>query len=279
MTYETNEISNQDGEPVSLYEFQWGQTFWRYTSADQDVVANQLGVDYTYTAIAISDDGMVQGGSSNNDLKVDVQNDIPIFDLFRSTPPSASINLTVRRKHFSDPNDQWFVYWVGVVANVKKANVAGGVVLGQSLLSTLRRSGLRLCWTRSCPHMLYDTECRVDPTDFDLAATVTAVGTDGTITISTDGGHPAGYFDGGYVEWQASAEGTLDQRSIESSVTSTQLKIFGSNDRFSVGLAVILYPGCDLTAQTCQDKFSNLANFGGLEQMSGENPFDGRNNF
>lgn len=279
MSFETTEISNQDGKIVSLYEFSWGSTVWRYTSADEDQTITQDGDDVTYTAISISDDGMVQGGSANNDLKVTVQNNIPLVDLFRSTPPSGSIMLTVRRRHETDGLTEWFVYWIGTVGNVKKGGAADATVIGRTLLATFKRSGLRLCWTRGCPHMLYDTECRVDPDAFVLNTTITAINVDGSISVAADGGHAAGYFDGGYIEWEATVDGTLDQRSIESSISSTRFVIFGSADRLEVGMNLALYPGCDLTAQTCNDKFANLANFGGLEQMTGDNPFDGRNIF
>ena len=273
MAFEAREISNHDGQIVSLYKFKWGDTIWRYTSADQDQTIDEGSGNVVYSAIAIGDDGMIQGGSSNNDLKVDVQSNIPLVDLFRSTPPAGSIWLTVRRRHLGDANDNWFVYWIGTVGNVKKGNATMANLICRTLLATFRRSGLRLAWTRGCPHMVYDTECRVDPEDFRTIANVTAVGA-GVITVDAAGGHPAGYFDGGFMEWQATVEGTKDQRGIESSASATSFRIFGSTDRIVAGMAISLYPGCSLTAATCKDKFNNLANFGGMEQMTGDNPFD-----
>lgn len=282
MAFEANEISTQDGQIVSLYEFMWGSTYWRYTSADQLITVTQtvngVATDVDYLPISISDDGMVQGGSSNNDLTVTVQNDIPLVDLFRGTPPSGSIYLTVRRRHFGDPLDDWFVYWIGTVGNVKKGGLATARILGRTLLASFRRQGLRLAWTRGCPHLLYDSECKVNPVDFAVPAIITDIA-DGIVTVDGAGGNPAGYFDGGYIRWQATAEGTYDRRSIESSPTATSFRIFGTSDRLAVGMAVNLYPGCDLTMATCIAKFNNRANFGGFEQMSGENPFDGKNIF
>jgi uncharacterized phage protein (TIGR02218 family) len=201
-----------------------------------------------------------------------------LVELFRSTPPAGSIWLTVRRKHFSDPDDAWFVYWIGTVGNVKKGGISTAKIIGRTLLASFRRGGLRLAWTRGCPHMLYDTECRANPETFGVNANITDI-TGNVITVDTAGGHPAGWFDGGFVRWTATIEGTYDRRSIESSVSATQLVIFGTADRLEVGMAVRLYPGCNLTATTCDEKFDNLANYGGLEQMTGDNPFDGRNIF
>lgn len=279
MAFDAKEISSQDGRIVSLYEFRWGLTVWRYTSADREITIVVDGSPLTYTPIAITDDGMVQGGSANNDLTVRVQQNIPLVDLFRSTPPSGEIALTVRRRHDGDELDDWYVWWIGTIANVKKGRVNEATLICRTLMASFRRSGLRLSWTRGCPHMLYDSECRVNPEDFAHTTTITAINADGSVTVESAGGNPAGYYDGGFIEWQATVEGTLDQRSIESSVNDTRFRIFGSTDRLSVGLVLTLYPGCDLKGSTCSGKFNNLANYGGFEQMTGENPFDGRNVF
>lgn len=272
MTYQTQEISNQDGRPVSFYEIVWGNTVWRYTSADRDLT---IGAD-TYTAVPISDSGMVQGGSSNNDLTVELPASLPLVALFDSTPPSDEIKLTVRRRHYGDT--QAFVYWVGYVANVKrKEDDVGATVLGNTLLSTFKRSGLRLAWTRGCPHVLYDDECRVDPADFAMTAEITAL-TGNSITIDAFTwpgvvGDPEQWFVGGYIEWEANVDGTLDRRAIKSSVSLLEYVLLGTTHRLEVGMAVTLYPGCNLTTGTCKTKFDNLANYGGCEQMSGKNPF------
>lgn len=279
MTYEATEISTQDGAPVALYEFMWGSTFWRYTNADQAQTITQDAASVTYEPIAISDDGVKQGGSANNDMTVRAPINIPLVDLFRGTPPADSIWLTIRRRHADGGATEFFVHWIGTIRNVQKGKQAQATIIGQALLASFNRSGLRLAWTRSCPHMLYDTECRVDPATFAHVAEITAIGTDGTITVDSAGGNVAPYFDGGYFTWEANADGTIDQRGIEESVTDTQFRIFGSTDRLEVGLSITMYPGCDLSATTCNSKFSNLANFGGFEQMTGENPFDGRNIF
>lgn len=279
MSYQDNEISTQDGNIVSLYEFKWGETYWRYSSADVDITILQNFEEKVYTAVAIGDNGMKQGGSSNNTLEVDVQSDIPLVGLFNGTPPAGSIWLTVRRKHLQDFDDDWFVHWIGTVGNVKKNDIASATIICRTILATYQRSGLRLAWTRGCPHLLYDSECRANRDTFAVAAVITSVNSDGTITVSTSGGNPQGWFDGGYFEWEATVDGTLDQRGISSSVDATTFKIFGSNSRLENGMAITLYPGCDLTAPTCHNKFSNLDNFGGFEQMAGNSPFDGKNVF
>lgn len=277
MTFTAQEISSQDGRPVSFYKLEWGNTVWRYTSADRDLDLYEPdeGDTFTYTAVAISDDGVVQGGSANNDMTITVQSDIPLVDLYRSTPPVNSIWVTIRRKHFDDPDDEALVYWVGTVGNVKRPQgLATATVICRTLLASFKRGGLRLAWTRGCPHMLYDSECRANPAAFEVSAFVTNIA-DGVVTVSASGVPAAGWFDGGFISWDADGNGTTDRRGIEKSVNDFSFRLFGATDRLAIGMAVKLYPGCNLTAETCDVKFNNLANFGGFEQMTGKNPFDG----
>lgn len=278
MSNETREISNQDGQAIALYEIVFGDTVWRYTSADQDVpiTVDVEGVptDIVYTAIPISDDGMSQGGSSNNDITVTCVADIPLVDLFHSTPPSTEIWLTVRRMHEGEA-DTPLIFWTGTVSNVKrKEDNASAEIIGQSLLASFGRAGLRLAWTRGCAHMIYDSECKVNKIDFAHNAVITAL-SGNSVTIDDAGGFAAGYFDGGMIEWEATAEGTIDRRGISASLSDTELVIYGTTYRLEVGMAVTLYPGCNLTTDHCKNKFDNLANYGGVKQMTGKNPFDG----
>lgn len=274
MSYDTYETSNQDGSPISYYEIKWGNTVWRYTSADSDqTITVPVDGSVTFTAIAISDSGMRQGGSSNNDISVTVQADIPLVGLFASTPPSDEIHLTVRRAHAGDLNP--VIHWKGLVRNVKRdEGNAQATIIGFALMALFEGDGLRLAWTRGCPHILYDGECRKDPESMVVATTITAL--DGnSITVASNGGHAAPWFAGGYIEWTANGDGSLDRRGILSSASDTQLVLLGTTYRLTVGMAVKLYPGCDLTSDTCLSKFDNLANYGGCEQMTGKNPFDG----
>jgi len=270
VTFESREISDQDGAPIAFYTLQWGATVWNYTSADEDQTITVNGVPTTFTAIACSDSGMTQGGSSNNDMTVTAPYDIPLADLFHSTPPSGEISLTVRRDHAGE--DDALIHWKGFVQNVKRDEENAAIqIIGVSILSLFKSSGLRLGWCRGCPHILYDSECKVNPEDFAVTAEIVSM-TGNTITVDTSGGNAAPHFTGGYIQWDAAA-GTPDRRGIMDSTSDTTFVLLGTTYRLEVGMAVTLYPGCDLTTATCNDKFSNLANYGGFEQMTGVNPF------
>ena len=433
--FNRREGSKADGEPIRLYLLEWGNTRWRYTSADRIIRRYELqdGVNtlVEYMPVACSDEGMTQGGSSNNTFTVHIPGNLPIIELFRSTPPTQSIWLTVRTLHnpseemptapqiaephlfwrfrfsgtfgdvvsmrevqfretptgpnlatggtpmaggaypgyqpgtafdganwtafsswndfpdnewigyefaepvavnhflhwtregypeqsprggwleWSDDGEEWTtlyqtperrrediredvpwiterpvsalevdapIYWIGTVGNVKRPDPAKGIIIGRPITATFKRVGLRLCWTRGCPHALYDDECKVDPADWRKTGTILMSG-GGTVTVELDspGLDPSACI-GGILEWTANADGTIDSRTIENATGSTTLMtltIFGTADRIEPGSACAVLPGCDLTPETCLGRFNNLANYGGFKQMAGKSPFDG----
>jgi uncharacterized phage protein (TIGR02218 family) len=275
MAFSLFEISTQGGRPIGLYEFRWGTTVWRYTSADRQITfgLDDQGQPAKWLPVAISDDGVSQGASVT-EFEVKLPANLPLVGLFRSTPPAESIWLKVRRFHFGD-NDAT-VIWVGTVGNIKRKGRAEAIAFGLPISGTMRRTGLRLCWELDCPHMLYDSECKVNPADFDHTTTITAL-TATRMTVAALGPWPAARYAGGFFEWApaGTTAGTKDRRGIESHMGGLQFAIFGSTDRLVVGQNITMYLGCDLTAATCKAVFNNLPNHGGFGFMPKKSPFDG----
>lgn len=286
MAFDTYETSSALGRPVALYEFRWGTVFWRYTSADS--VQTYGGNDFL--PVSIRDEGMTQGGSSENDFTIHAQSDLEIVELFADSAPTSPTWLTVRRKHDSDPDDEAPVYFVGRVANVVGLeNPAESDIRAVAISKLLSTGGLRLTWGKNCPHCIYDSQCTVDPLEHEYPATVVAIA--GPLVTYTTGdvgededGEPIplegmvpteGTFTGGYVSWDRSGEGTLERRGIEVAVSSTQIKVLGRCPGLSIGDTIKVYPGCDQTTSTCEGGFDNLPNNGGYSFMPEKSPFDG----
>jgi uncharacterized phage protein (TIGR02218 family) len=262
------EIAGFLGRPINLYEFVWGNDFYRYTSADRVI---EYGGE-EWAPLAIKDNGFTQGVTTQ-ELVVELPRSNPIIELFRSTPPSLPIALTCRRFHKDDPEQEAAVYWVGTVGNVKVRDAIKAEILGVPISGTMRRTGLRLCWERSCPHALYDQACRVDREAFRTDTTILAL-TGTSVTVASLGAWSSERYAGGFMEWEATAAGTIDRRAIERAIGST-LHLLGSTDRLEVGQDIALFLGCDLTPTVCSGIFDNLANHGGFEMLAGKSPFDG----
>lgn len=280
MSYNDKEISTQDGKAAALYRLDWGLTHWFYTSADRAItrmeeVDNET-IEVTYEPRAVQDNGMVQGSSSQNDFQLDGPSDLPIVRLFRGSPPSETIWLTVRRIHAGE--DDAPIYWKGTVKNLKRPKDATCSIIGAPLSASLKRTGLRLCWTRECPHFLYGPGCFVEPSAYLSEGAVAAI--DGvTITATLVTPKDEGWFAGGFLTWQASDDGTIERRMIENDsfdedTGQTTFTIFGLVDFLALGDTIKAYPGCTRTPDVCTDKFDNLPNYGGFDKMPGASPFN-----
>lgn len=275
MGFSLFEISSFLGRPVCLYEFQWGNTVYLYTSADRDLPYGEDDDDnpIIWTKLAISDSGFTQGVSAE-DFVITMPRNNPLIDLFRLTPPSLPITIVCRRFHYDDPDEEATVYWSGTLGNVKGKDAISVEVLGVPISRTTRRTGLRLCWGRGCPHSVYDEGCTLDPELFKVETTITGL-TSVAIDVASFGIWGGSAFAGGYVEWDANDDGTIDRRAIESFPGALTLWLLGTTDRMEIGQAIRLYPGCDLTPTTCISRFNNLANHGGFEMLADKSPFDG----
>lgn len=267
MVFDFAERSNNQGNTISLYEFRIGTTYWRYSS---DVEDTELG-DVTYEACAISDNGITMSGDAeNDDLSITMPATVEFPLLFRGTPPSNEIWVTVRRKQVGD--DDAPVEWLGTLSNVKQTGLSAVVITCHQLTASFNRNGLRLSWGRQCPHALYDRNCKVDKSNFVLTLQVTAVS--GAIVESPAlATLPSGYLSNGFFEWERYA-GILERRPIENH-NGAQFSILGVSDGLKIGDWVNAYPGCNRTTDHCVKKFNNLSNYGGIPHLPGKSPFDG----
>lgn len=277
MAFNDYEISSAGGRPVALYQFQYGNTYWRFCTADEN---QTVGLDENddpavWLARAISDEGVTQGGSDQNDFQITTQADNPVVNLFRNTQPSGKVWLTVRRWHIGDPDSETPILWVGTVINAVEVDRATSQLSCRSLGGTYDRQGLRLPWSRMCPHVLYGVGCNraVSNDKADHAYPHEIATLDGvSFTVAAFAEPAEGTFSGGLVEW-VRADGSPVRRGIEAQV-GNNFQLLGTTDGLEVGTAVTAYPGCARNTTICK-LFDNLPNYGGFPHLPGKSPFDG----
>jgi len=264
MTYATIETSVQSGRPVELYEFISGSTYYRYTSADGDVVYG----GNTYTAAPIAR-GAVEATSETARLALEITCDrsLGVLSLFSTLPPDQVVAVTLRRLHAGD--GEAIVLWMGRVLNVTWNNAAAEIHC-ESVYTSLKRTGLRRLYQKGCTHVIYESGCNVARASFKSTKTVATV-SGVTVTFSAIG-VADNYFAGGYLEWVDG--GVTYRRAIRQQLGGT-VTISFPLPGLAASDSVDLYPGCDHTLATCIAKFSNGLNYGGQPYYPDKNPFNG----
>lgn len=262
------EMTNYEGRPVQLFDFNRGTIHWRYARADQDITFN----GNLYVALpGIAETGVQQNaGASDNDLAITVPSDSDIAQLYVTSTPSDRMYVTIWVFDV-DSGDRGRLYWKGSVAGRSAGDNGSAKLNCQDLAVGFNRSGLRLSWERSCPHTLYDEQCRVDRTLYAVQGVLLATGV--VLQAAALDAFTDGWFAGGYCEWEI-ADGIYQRRGIESH-TGSQVTVIGATGGLLVGDTVTFYPGCAHTKPVCNSKFGNHLNFGGFEYMRGTSPFDG----
>lgn len=264
MTFDSQERSVQDGEPIQLYKFEGPTALYEYfyTAFPRDVVYD----GDTYVSVPLLDTAVATTGNLDfPEVSVDVpvSSQLAIDYAFGIQP--ASLKLTIfRMQSFGGPVIQW---WEGVIDSL---NVEGGFAkfrLAFRLDDSLSTSIPRPIYQRQCNHKLYDTKCTIIATNFDFATTISTV--DGkTITVASVDSNPDQFYRHGEVVRAADGERRLivDQQGT-TLILSLAFKVLASPD------AVTLFAGCDHSVVTCRDKFSNVANYGGQPYIPSKDIF------
>lgn len=270
-SYDLAEIGTYTGEDVRLYRFQIGTGIWYYNNGDRDIEWNGV----TWSQLEISDDGMKQKGEAvTDDFTITADASIAIVQMFRGTPPSQPIQVTLFQLQFGDVVAP--IMWVGYISSVRYKDEASADIICNTQTAFLNRKGLRLSWTRACPHALYDQDCGVVAANYAETAIVTDLFGNG-FGYTPDGPPDpgklgGGRFQNGYIEW--SPDGTYTQRRAIQVDNQTSAIIIGLTDGMTVGMVITMYPGCARTPPACI-AFNNLPNYGGFPMMPGRSPFDG----
>lgn len=282
MSVETKDLSNYDGAPVMLYEFSRRSvptltrievvSYWRYTSADRDFVLD----GNIYASTAITDDGVRQTGDTSADqLTIVMPYNSAIPQMFVGSPPSDPIYGIIRHANIGETDS--FLVWSGIVGMVSRSSATAGDVTADVVCgtvgATMDRTGLRLAWSRSCPHDLYGFECRADPTLHVTTGNITALNGVNLVVAEFAGVTAPQTLAGGFVEW-IDGMGHAERLGIIAHAGDT-IAVLGTTDRLVVGQTVHAFLGCDRLRTTCNGTFNNLPNHGGHAYMPDINPFSG----
>ena|ERR1700735_950110 len=278
MTFSTYELSIAQGEPVLLYDFFIGTAHWRYTSADRPITY----LTQVYSPIAISSGAVNQGQEiKKKSLPITVPLDTDVVSVLQNFPPSGDFLVTITELHYTDPDQQGFICFVGRVMSQKQSG-ASIIMSCEPAYTGVKTTGLRRRFQLNCAHVLYGIGCTIQPSTYVTAAVISSVA--GPLVSVPGLTPPAGLsFAGGYIEWD-SGRGYLERRSINSMAGGgASLSLAYAAPDLIPGLAINVYPGCDHTTGNCiafnlapQDPVDgNILNYGGQPWIPAVNPLTG----
>lgn len=265
MTYAAIETSAQDGAPVELYRFTMGAAEWFYTSSEADVEYD----GETWLSRPITRNSLAQSPERiRNNLQLQVPRTLEVAEIFRVSPPSDIVAVTLLRYHRGDAES--VVLWMGRLLSVAFKQATADLSC-EPVSTSARRTGLRRLYQRQCPHVLYSSACGVMKIYHAWSTTVTGIN-GVNIDVASLEDKP---YAGGYIEFD-NGEAGIERRFIRSAaVTGTGLVLSHALPTLEVGSSITVFPGCDHTTATCRDVFNNLPNYGGFPYIPQKNPFDG----
>lgn len=281
MPFLTLETDAQEGRPALLFHFTRPGISWRYSNVEEDIEFQTN----TFETLPISMGPVVQSGSADSDnVEITLPADCELCQYIDLFTPSEEIVVYVRKTHLTENLDLTMsgpgataseapVFYVGSIHTVKRPTLGTRVLVCGALSESMSRGGLRLSWSRNCTHVLYGRGCNLDKADFvENIGSITVVD---AVSISAGNFslYPAGYFSGGFIEWEPTV-GVTERLGIERH-NGGNVTLMGLTSGLTTGTLIVAYPGCDRTPQTCNDRFINMLNFGGINHLQGKSPFDG----
>lgn len=274
MSFSGQELSVEGGSPVELYDINYVNKSWHYTSSDAEFYDATTTRNYLPAMISRSSI-QLSGDIDKNGLNIQIQNDVAFLDLFRTSTPSGVVSVTLRKFHRTDSAMEIVQMWKGRIISVDWG-ISTSTLICEPIRSSVQRIGLRRIFQRQCPHVLYGTACGVSKALYELLGTVEAI-SGNTVSVTGVVAFSANYFAGGFAEYINDDIGVTERRMVVANPGgSNQLILLSPTIGLSVGNEVRVYPGCDHTLGNngCA-RFNNTINFGGKPYTPTKNPFSG----
>lgn len=184
--------------------------------------------------------------------------------LAQGSPP-REVSITVYRQQ---PDGLVERFAGGVVTSMAIDKHLAKFLVQSKLARVIQRKLPVIKASRTCPHILYDRNCRADRGSFTLNVFVETY--DGRkIVISSIGGNPNQWAQFGELVHVATGERMQIIDQLDRTVT-LQAPIPDLRD----GDALTVSAGCAHDIVTCHVKFTNQVNFGGFPQLPTTNPFE-----
>lgn len=206
--------------------------------------APNMDIRGAITADAITEDDL-RAGKYRGAVIIEI-----VIDWARPWAGKYSINRFDALETTNDAGEVWSAKLAGIIGRLKRR-------VGHTYTRGCR-------WAR-----LGDDDCGVATGPLSIVGAVTAVLTP-RLKFQSDVASVDAYFDDGYIEWGSGLNLGLkhEVKYFVAADGEVELQI-KTPYAIEVGDAFLIVPGCDMTIETCKDKFNNVVNFGGYPFIPG----------
>jgi hypothetical protein len=270
--------TGRESRPADLYRFDFGSEVFRFTNIEDDITFGGA----LYTAIPIKRGSPLLNPRENNSerIRIEAPSDRRPFSDFTNIQPALKLEASIIRIQLDETllgsvSPQWsspqpaiepntgFIIFEGYVTSIAFQGRTCTVEMNPNT-EQFNREIPRYKYQSLCNHVLYDSQCQVNPNLFRQTGVVNGI--DGN-NISV-GGFTGSAFTAGYCQ---NAGGTDYRMILEHSADVFTLLLPFSSD--ILGQTITAFQGCAHDVVTCKDKFNNVPNFGGFPFVPTANPF------
>ncbi len=278
MSYNTKEISRQDGSPVELYDIALGSESWHFCSGEDSFTIDMVD----YTPLPAMREGVSIGQEERTtELAIILPASHEFVRKYIDVIPGTIATVTIRRFHRDDTDVEVISLFKGSVAAVKFDNNGATASVGIApFTDRISLSMPRFVYSSLCNAILGDQWCTVDldagVTPDANAFPYTHVGTCSSVDILhlqvggiVSAGYPDNFFTAGRIVTPAG-----DTRLIVKQTGNhvyVYVPLFEGTALETHSLTLIV--GCDHSATSCHGKFDNLEHFQGFPYVPSTNPF------
>lgn len=270
--------------PRFLYCFTRAGVEYRYTSGGATVVKAVPGVSGTsWTESSLSHPRVPNSSeSARAEFRISLALSDPLSQILLAPIGIVRTQLRIWKYFDNDPDGELVVVYKGSLLNIQPRPGRAGSRADRTLelifvqsQNELNRKGLFRVAQKPCTFVVYGRGCRLDVDDWKVAGSVTGVSADGLVlTVPAADAADDGFYRAGLIYWGPWSEMILTHTGNQLELAAPLPGLVGA---FAAdgAQAVSIAPGCDLSLTTCNVRFANDDNHGGLPRIT-DTPFDGR---
>lgn len=258
MTYASDEISVDDGEPILFYHFVSNGKQYLYVNAPAPMELNSE----IYEPLQINVGQIDANLSVTEQLTADITLpfDCELAKDFRPNNTRGDLAVTIYRAHAGDLAN-FVIHNAGDALNFNLTGRELTVQIGPSLQNALSNAAGTVFVQRNCNNLLYDARCKVSRAANTTSSTVTGIN-GRVISVANDG-----VADNQLRAGQVINNRTGEARLVISNFTNVITMGFAFSDVL-LGDTVSMERGCLHSYTACGDDFDNRENYNGMVYLS-----------